>query len=238
MKWHQLIEADPRIGVLHRACRAIHAAEDLWVEGVSEDIFIDLEKARVYLPMAFPEDSGVVEEVRDRYGDGVEIHVDEPPPTAVGLGDAYSEYVSLLNRVGAPFLKEVKRLTSQRGSEHAFIVFLDHEAGMLLEGEGDRIVLPEVRSCAFIHTHPGEYCYPSPNDIRSSIGFFSTGGIVEEILAQGCRWVIWRSWLLAEEDIEALFETAERLEKAYRGRRLDPFQPLRKTVFKHALLRE
>ena len=237
MRWHQLIEGDPRVRALHRACQTIYAAEDLWVEEAGEEIFIDLKGARVFLPIAFPEQGEVLEQVRERYRGTVEIRVEEPPGDAVGLRDSYHEYVNLLRRLGSPFLAEIRRLTHARGREHAFILFLDTEAAMLLEGEGDRIVLPELRSCVFAHTHPGEHCLPSPNDIKSSVGFFSSGGIVELIVSSSCTWMLWRSWLLAEEDIEALFETAGLLDKAYRGARVDPFQPLSRTVFRTSLER-
>ncbi len=232
MKWHKLIEGDPTASLLHRACRALHAAEDLWVEGLGDQIYLELERARVYIPLAFSDGGGVIDELRERYRESVEILVEEPPPTSIGFRDAYHAYVELLRTKGDDYVKQLRRLTEERGREHAFIVFLDHDAAILLEGEGDRIVLPEVRSCVFMHTHPGPYCYPSPNDIRSSVGFFSNGGIVEQIVSSTCIWSLWRSWLLAEEDIEALFETADLLEKAYRGKRVtNPLIPLTRTVF-------
>jgi len=233
LKWHQLLQGDPTITLLHRACRALHAAEDLWVEEVSEQIYVDLEESSVYIPTAFDVSLDIVESVRERYEGVVDIRVGEPSFRAVGLSEAYLEYVNLLSTRACPLREMLRRLTRERGREHALIIFLDHEAGMVLEGEGDRIVLPELRSCVFIHTHPGENCFPSPNDIKSSVGFFTEGGIVEEIVSSKCRWLLWRSWLLGEEDVEALFETTGLLERAYRGKtRENPFSPLSKSVLK------
>ncbi len=204
MKWQKLVE-DELSEEIYTLCRIIYAVEDVWIETGSEEIYVSPGEAVVYVPASVS--SGLLEELQQKYTDDGITFVQGT------LGARVLHYRDLYGYVKERFLEafahEIKRLielTEARRREHAIIIPSTRPVRMLLEGEEDRIVLPELPLCIFLHTHPGDNCMPSQKDLESAVSFFSGGGVIEVIAARKCMFVMWREWLLSEEDIEKLID--------------------------------
>jgi len=210
-KWQVLVAKSPRLLAVFKSCKAIHAAEDLWAEGASH-VCVDLESASVWAEGA--EDAAAA--VSAKYSDfGVSVSAEHPPPSAVALQDAYDKFALFSLELLRPFLSALLKRTEKRSREHALLVLADKPVGVALEGESDRVSIPEVRACVFAHTHPrGALCVPSRGDVDAARSFFLSGGILEVVASPSCVLALWRSWLLGEEDVEAVAELQKRVAKA------------------------
>ncbi|MEM4035049.1 MAG: hypothetical protein QXU97_00280 [Fervidicoccaceae archaeon] len=149
-----------------------------------------------------------VEELGEKYSElGVEVISGAQEllaPNFVSLREAYDAFADLLLRRLSRRLALILERSSRRGSEHALIIPKWSRGAIELEGERDKIVLPELGACVFAHTHPAGSCLPSRADLSSTYSFFANGGIIELILSPECSWSLRRIWMLGEEDLEAL----------------------------------
>jgi len=220
LKWHILLEGVPEVEVVYRACKAIYAAEDLWVETGSDDIGIDLERGVVWFTGI--DHTGierrVVEEISSRYtSDDVRVVEGSPPPSAIGIRDAYDFFVGFSLLRLSKTMQSLLARTIEARREHALVLSSEGPVAAVLEGEKDRIVLPEIKACVFVHTHPYGSCTPSKSDLKASYTFFLNGGILEAIASPQCIWALWRGWLLGERDLEALIELERSLNEIHKS---------------------
>ncbi len=231
MKWHQIIENDEKTKEISRICNLIFAAEDAWIETNTDYITVDPYQKTVYLPEGIPEIQEIIDDLNNKYSEeGIRF----------SLGDAGYHYKDLYNLVRERFLNTYisliktlvnKSLIKQR--EYAMIILREGKL-ILLEGEEERITLPEIPSCIFLHTHPGPWCFPSKKDVEQTTSFFMNGGLLNVIAAEKCLLTMARTWLLGEEDVLALKELERKINSIYKRSR-DPLWEI-KNLLKNTVI--
>ncbi len=83
------------------------------------------------------------------------------------------------------------------------LIILQNGRAALLQGEHNRVVIPQIRASATAHTHP-RGCTPSPHDIRSLINLLFDGGLGSGIVSTDCSLYIMREGPYTENDLIAL----------------------------------
>ncbi|MGB9831872.1 MAG: hypothetical protein ACPLSP_07360, partial [Fervidicoccus fontis] len=166
-------------------------------------------------------DSYLEDYVAQNYSENIKILSEPPDSGSLPLESSYSEYLNMVLRELADLLIQVVKRTDSIDTEHA--LFLTKEGDLIvLEGERQKVVLPELKTCLFLHTHPNGVCLPSKRDIQSASSFFMNGGILFLILSSRCFFSMYRSSLINENDVYALKRLENEVEKAY----LKSFNPI------------
>jgi len=99
------------------------------------------------------------------------------------------------------------------------LVILQNGSAALLEGERDRVVIPNVKASLSAHTHP-RGCTPSPHDLKSLINLLFEGGLGSAIISTECGLLIVRDGPFTEDDLLAL----SRLRDSLSGRDVEPLK--------------
>ncbi len=217
-KWQTILESK-NVSKIFKACKTIHALEDLFIELETDQIYTDLEEGTIWVPYISREEKEVVSQISSAYEDyDISIKLGDPPHNTMHYRDAYRFYNDFFLVETNTILKEMIERTKRNKNEYALVISSEKPIGVILEGEEESITLPEIRACVFVHTHPNESCFPSKKDIKSSLSFFMNGGITEVILSNRCQWILWRDYLLDENDVFALIELEKKINKFYEKR--------------------
>jgi len=99
------------------------------------------------------------------------------------------------------------------------LVILQNGSAALLEGERDRVIIPNVRASLSAHTHP-RGCTPSPHDLKSLINLLFDGGLGSAIMSTECGLLLIRDGPFTEDDLLAL----SRLRDSLSGRDIEPLR--------------
>lgn len=95
------------------------------------------------------------------------------------------------------------RTTRETGVEY-FLGVLFNGRGFIVEGEENRVVIPEIPVCISAHTHPSDDPYPSEDDLRMLERLLLSRGLGHAIVAGSRTLVIYREAPLKLEDLEVL----------------------------------
>jgi len=90
------------------------------------------------------------------------------------------------------------------------LVILQNGLAALLEGERDRVVIPNVKASLSAHTHP-RGCTPSPHDLKSLINLLFEGGLGSAIISTECGLLLVRDGPFTEDDLLALSKLRDSL---------------------------
>ena len=99
------------------------------------------------------------------------------------------------------------------------LVILQNGSAALLEGERDRVVIPNVKASVSAHTHP-RGCAPSPHDLKSLINLLFEGGLGSAVISTECGLLIVRDGPFTEDDLLAL----SKLRDSLSGRDVEPLK--------------
>ncbi len=99
------------------------------------------------------------------------------------------------------------------------LVILQNGSAALLEGERDRVVIPNIKASLSAHTHP-RGCTPSPHDLKSLINLLFEGGLGSAIISTECGLLVVRDGPFTEDDLLAL----SKLRDSLSGRDIEPLK--------------
>ncbi len=99
------------------------------------------------------------------------------------------------------------------------LVILQNGSAALLEGERDRVVIPNIKASLSAHTHP-RGCTPSPHDLKSLINLLFEGGLGSAVISTECGLLIVRNGPFTEDDLLAL----SKLRDSLSGRDVEPLK--------------
>ncbi len=114
----------------------------------------------------------------------------------------YKKASDLFIRLATSHLTSPAVRTRAEGIEYMFIILRDGRA-LELEGDVNKVIIPNVKAVASAHTHPYG-CMPSPHDIRTLINLLLDGGLGGGIISLDCKLFILREGPFLEEDYIAL----------------------------------
>jgi hypothetical protein len=217
MKWHKIVD-DAGAKELVEQFFLLEAAEDAWIETGSDYITLDPSSRTVYIPYGNERIIETIPSLSQKYS-SKHIYFRE------GEGEIhYRDFYTILRDISieklSPFIKSILDRTRSYGLEHALLLLEDGKI-FLLEGEREHVTLPEIRCFIFIHTHPSPLCLPSKQDIRQAATFFMNNGFLNAIASSQCLFIMYRRWLLGEEDILTLKDLESRINSFYKRSR-DP----------------
>jgi hypothetical protein len=215
MKWHKIVE-NSSADELVKQLLLLEAAEDAWIETGLDYITIDISFRTVYVPHTTGKNADILSKLSQKYS-SKNIRFSE------GEGEVhYRDYYEILRDLSieklSPFIKQLLDRTRRHGVEHALLLLEDGKI-LLLEGEREHVTLPEIRCFIFIHTHPSPICFPSKQDIRQAATFFMNNGFLNAIASSQCLFILYRKWLLGEDDILVLKDLESRINSIYKKSR-------------------
>lgn len=114
----------------------------------------------------------------------------------------YDEAIKTTLKWAIPYMKLTSLKTRRSGIEYMLIVLRDGKAEVL-EGEVDRVVIPEVNAVVTVHTH-STLCIPSTTDMKSLTNLLIDGGLGFGIVSPTCYLLIFRVGPFTEEDLITL----------------------------------
>lgn len=133
--------------------------------------------------------NGLVRDVRVRtntLGSGINYHV------------LYELALNTVLDSVIPYMMSISLKTAVTEIEYMYIVLRDGRA-LLLEGDFNKIVIPNVNATLTIHTHR-HACLPSRNDLKSISDLFIQGGLGSGITSPTCYFAIFRTGYFTEDD--------------------------------------
>jgi len=139
------------------------------------------------------------------------------------LGKNGKKLRELYKRVRELIIKEVTSTLAPYALKCALtkveymLVILQNGSAALLEGERDKVVIPNIKASLSAHTHP-KGCIPSPHDLKSLINLLFEGGLGSAIISTECGLLIVRDGLFTEDDLLAL----SKLRDSLSGRDVEP----------------
>lgn len=114
----------------------------------------------------------------------------------------YDEAIKTVLRWAIPYMRLESLKTKESGVEYMLVVLRDGRAEVL-EGEVDRVVIPEVDAVVTVHTH-STLCTPSTTDMKSLTNLLINGGLGFGVVSPVCYLLIFRVGPFTEEDLITL----------------------------------
>ncbi|MEM0360960.1 MAG: hypothetical protein QXY36_01215 [Sulfolobales archaeon] len=101
-----------------------------------------------------------------------------------------------------PYMRNVSLKTAVTEVEYMYIILRDGRA-LLLEGDFNKVVIPNVNATLTVHTH-SLTCLPSRSDLKSISDLFVQGGLGSGITSPTCYFAIFRVGYFTEEEYAML----------------------------------
>lgn len=201
-KYHEIVDNKYTKSVAF-LCRVINFLEDVFEDAECEDIYVDRRALDTHVVVLDTikckyNASESIELFQDKYDIDVKKGAGDLP-----FRDLYEHVVNYYEKTLHQKMKEYARKTYTTGVEY-YLGILFNGRGFLVEGEENKVILPNTPQCFSAHTHPADLPVPSKNDIKTIIGMLVDRGIGHVIEAVNAGLVIYRAGPLSLRDYEAL----------------------------------
>lgn len=184
-------------------CRVVNFLEDVHEDADCKEILVDRYKLSEMI-VAFKaidckydvaESARIFSEIHD-----LKVAKGEGDTSLSQLYDHIVDYyVATLHRE----LKQYAFKTLESGVEYYLGVLFNGE-GFLVEGEKDKVIVPNIPQCLSAHTHPSFYPVPSSRDVKMINQLLVNRGIAHAVETVNKSLVIYRKKPISLKDYEVL----------------------------------
>ncbi|ABN69252.1 hypothetical protein Smar_0139 [Staphylothermus marinus F1] len=204
MKKYQRIIENKNTKLIAFYSRLINFLEDILEDAECDNVYISIPQ-HSFSSTIFVDGSNCRYDLLDSinaFAEKYDIQVD--------IGKGNIELTSLYYKVVEEYkqslhyiMKELAVKSLVNNIEY-YLGILFNGKGFLVEGEEDRVVLPNIPQCFSSHTHPSRIPIPSRADIKSIIKLFLDRGVAHAIETVGSTLVIYRTGPLTIDDLDII----------------------------------